>query len=344
MSEKLTAAVIRSLLPTRPTESNKGTFGKVLVVAGSGRYPGAAFLSANGALRSGAGLVTLAVARSIFGALAASVHETTFLPLPEEDWGVLGASAATEIRENLAGYTAMVVGPGLGQEAETQTFVKRLLAVETAKSSHAVGFGHLAAAKGERPHTGSVGFGRSTTPDPKAKVAKPKADAEAALLLHLVLDADALNILAETDDWHTHLEPATVVLTPHPGEMARLLHLDGPQTLQGDRIGYAERAAEKWGQVVVLKGANTVIASPDGHTMIGPDGNPALATAGTGDVLSGLIGGFLAQGVTPFAAAQLGVWLHAAAGQRVRTELGDAGTVASDLLLRLPLALRELRG
>lgn len=346
MAEQLNTAALRRLLPARPADANKGTFGKVLVVAGSGRYPGAAYLTASGALRSGAGLVALGVGRSIFGALAASLHETPFLPLPEEDWGVLGASAATEIRENLAGYAAMVIGPGLGSEDETQTFLRRLLAIESAKTSGAVGFMRVAASsKNERTPTGGVGFNRgnaATATPPKPE--KAKADADAAVLPPLVLDADALNILAETDDWSTHLTPHSVVLTPHPGEMARLLKLDDAEAVNRDRIGHAQRAAEKWGQIVVLKGANTVIASPEGATAIGPNGNPALAVAGTGDVLAGLIGGLLAQGLSPFEAAQLGVYLHAAAGERVRSELGEAGVVAGDLLLRLPLALRELRG
>ncbi|GAC1366230.1 MAG: hypothetical protein NVSMB42_26240 [Herpetosiphon sp.] len=344
MSEKLTTSGVRGLLPARPADSNKGTFGKVLVVAGSGNYPGAAFLTASGALRSGAGLVTLAVGRSLFGALAASVHEATFLPLPEEDWGVLGSGAANEIRSNLDGYKVLVVGPGLGQEDDTKTFLKRLFGIEHAKTSAHVGFIKAAAAKQDRHATSSVGFGRSHSPVPdKGHVSPVKANPELAVLPQLVLDADALNILAEIDDWHQHLTPRSVILTPHPGEMARLLHLENAQAIHGSREDHARQAADRWGQIVVLKGAQTVIASPDGEVMIGPEGNAALATAGTGDVLAGLIGGFVAQGVELFAAAQLGVWIHAAAGQHVRDEMGDMGTVASDLLVRIPHALQGLR-
>jgi NAD(P)H-hydrate epimerase len=125
--------------------------------------------------------------------------------------------------------------------------------------------------------------------------------------------------------------------------MARLLKLDGAAQVNEDREGTAQRAAQEWKQIVVLKGAETVIAAPDGTVRVGPQGNPALATAGTGDVLAGVIGGLLAQGVQPFDAACLGVWLHAEAGQLVRREVGEAGAVAGDLLLRLPRAITDLR-
>ncbi len=337
MTTQLSAEQLRSLLPARPADANKGTFGKLMITAGSARYPGAAFLAATGALRSGVGLVTLAVGRSLWSMLAASLHEPTFLPLPEADWGVLGQEAAVELRENLAGYAALVVGPGLGREDDTKTFLRRLLKIETAASAP-VGFVRAAGAKHERTGSG-LGVMRPPSSD---KPVKAKPDDDALHLPALVLDADALNLLSELDEWATHLAPGSAVLTPHPGELARLLKLDDAAAVNADRIGHAERAAQQWGQVVVLKGANTVIAAPDGQTAIGPDGNAALAKAGTGDVLSGLIGGLLAQGLTPWDAARVGVWLHADAGLRVRAELGAAGAAAGDLGRHLALALRDL--
>jgi NAD(P)H-hydrate epimerase len=343
MTETLTANALRNLLPARPADANKGTFGKVMVIAGAGRYPGAAFLSASGALRSGAGLVTLACGRSIFSALAAALHETTFLPLPEEDWGVLGTDAAREVQENLDGYKALVLGPGLGREDATKTFLSRLLKLETPQAVGMVGFLKTASATPpeRRGRPGGFGFRRAEAGAQSSQ--SEQAETTADQLPPLVLDADGLFLLAQIDGWWQELPAGQVILTPHPGEMARLLKLDDAAQVNEDRLGTAQQAAQEWQQIVVLKGAETVIASPDGQTSIGPSGNPALATAGTGDVLAGLIGGLLAQGVAPFDAARLGVWLHAEAGQLVRREVGEAGAVAGDLLPRLPRALTQLR-
>ena len=158
----------------------------------------------------------------------------------------------------------------------------------------------------------------------------------------LVLDADALNALARTYGWWGQLG-ARAVLTPHPGEMARLLRCSVVE-VQEDRVAVAQHAAQTWGQVVALKGAYTVVASPDGRACVSPFANPALASAGTGDVLAGVIGGLLAQGMAPYAAAVAGVYLHGSAGERIRAQIGDAGLVASDLLPYLPRVMQRLRG
>ncbi len=158
----------------------------------------------------------------------------------------------------------------------------------------------------------------------------------------VVVDADALNALAGTAVW-SELAPGRCILTPHPGEMARLVGCS-VAAVQAQRVSIAREAAQRWQQIVVLKGAPTVVAAPDGLATVIPFANPALATAGTGDVLAGTIVGLLAQGVTPHAAARLGVWLHGAAGERVRAQFGVAGAAASDLLTYLPAALRYLRG
>lgn len=346
MAESLSAQALRAVLPGRPADAHKGTFGKVMVVAGAGRYPGAAFLSASGAMRSGAGLVTLACGRSIFGALASALHEATFLPLPEEDWGVLGVDAAKEVLQQIEGYTALVVGPGLGREDETKPFLERLLKLESPKSLSSVGFLHVAAPAVERPRKtgGNVGFRRTTIATVEAEPVAEQKEPTETPLPPTVLDADGLYLLAQIDEWWTKVPPQRLILTPHPGEMARLLKLNDAGEVNADRLGAAQRAAQEWNQIVVLKGAETVIAAPDGKASIGPAGNPALATAGTGDVLAGIIGGLIAQGVEPFDAARLGVFLHAQAGQILRREVGEAGAVAGDLLLRLPTAIKELRG
>ncbi len=158
----------------------------------------------------------------------------------------------------------------------------------------------------------------------------------------VVVDADALNALAGTAIW-SELAPSRCILTPHPGEMARLVGCSVAE-VQTQRVPIAREAAQRWQQIVVLKGAPTIVAAPDGLVTILPFANPALATAGTGDVLAGTIVGLLAQGVPPHAAARLGVWLHGTAGERVRAQLGVAGAAASDLLPQLPAAIRHLRG
>jgi NAD(P)H-hydrate epimerase len=157
----------------------------------------------------------------------------------------------------------------------------------------------------------------------------------------LVCDADALNLLAKMDGWPARLPPLTV-LTPHPGEMSRLTDLSMAE-VQADRIGNALRFAQEWGQVVLLKGAHTVIAAPDGRGAVLPFANPAMATAGSGDVLTGCIVGLMAQGLGPFEAAVCGGYLHGAAGELWRAQHGDAGMLAGDLLGLLPDALHHLR-
>lgn len=342
MSQELTAETMRALLPARPADSHKGTFGKAMIVGGNSRYPGAPLLAASSALRSGAGLVTLAVGRSLFGSLAAALHEATFFPLAEEEWGTIGGAAAADLSEEMAKYDAIVIGPGLGHEDPTKTFLKRLFKLETVKSASGIGFGNRSSTPREARPTGGVGFVRTAASAPtKEPESAPEKSEETNSTL--ILDADALNILAEIENWSENIPSRNAILTPHPGEMARLLGLDGPAAVNEDRLRHAKDAAERWKQVVVLKGAGTVIAAPDGRTAIGPAGNPALASAGTGDVLAGLIGGLVAQGLSPFEAACLGVFLHAEAGRIARAEIGDAGVVAGDLLLRLPRAMTLLR-
>jgi NAD(P)H-hydrate epimerase len=157
----------------------------------------------------------------------------------------------------------------------------------------------------------------------------------------LVIDADALNVLAKTADWWQRLV-ADAVLTPHPGEMARLTGIP-VEEIQADRVNVAMRFSQKWGKTVVLKGAYTVIASADGRCRISPFANPGLASAGTGDVLAGIITGLAAQGLDNFSAACLGVWLHAQAGEAVKSELGDTGMLAGDLLPVLPKVIKKLK-
>ncbi|GAB4200026.1 MAG: bifunctional ADP-dependent NAD(P)H-hydrate dehydratase/NAD(P)H-hydrate epimerase [Roseiflexaceae bacterium] len=315
MSERITPDFVRGRLPARPDDGHKGTFGKVMVVAGSLIYPGAASLATAGALRVGAGLVTLATGRSVLGG-PGRLPEITLRPLPEAEWGTLGEEAADDLLKHLEGYRALLIGPGLGREQHTRKFLERLLGIEAPRQR------------------GAIGFRIATAEEKPAAQTRPE-------LPPTVIDADGLNLLSEIDGWAERLPRDRMVLTPHPGEMERLLKTEA---LDGDLVRVAEDAAKAWGQVVVLKGATTVVAEPEGRSAIHDGGNAALATAGTGDVLAGAIAGLLAQGLEPFEAAALGVYLHGAAGRLLREDLGDAGTIASDLLPRLPLAIKQLKG
>jgi len=283
-------------------------------VAGSVNYTGAAHLAASGAARVGAGLVTLAVPAAIHGALAAQSSQATFLLLPQA-LGVVAPEAVSLLIEKARDYQAMLLGPGLTQEKEAVEFVQQLFQAEGAGKRKVMGFqaDRSAPAEGERP-----------------------------ALPPLVVDADGLNALAalEGEEWWRRLPPMSV-LTPHPGEMARLMGIQTGE-VQANRLAAARDMAARWGHVVVLKGAYTLVAHPGGQTVILPFATPALATAGSGDVLAGAIVGLLAQGLAPFDAALSGAYLHGLAGSWAAEEIGPAGAIASDLLPRLPRAVREL--
>jgi hydroxyethylthiazole kinase-like uncharacterized protein yjeF len=301
--EVVTSAAVREWLPSRPPDAHKGTFGKAMIVAGSVNYTGAAFLTGAAATRAGAGLVTLALPSAIHGVVAARLAEATYVLLPEM-LGVVGHGAAGVLQEELEGYDGLLIGPGLGHDDETASFVETLLGGEQRRS---------------------VGFLRS------------KADAAARSdLPPLVIDADGLNILSGLEDWPRRLPPETI-LTPHPGEMARLMG-GSIRDVQRDRVATAGSQATEWQQVVVLKGAHTVVAGPDGRIVIEPFANPGLATAGTGDVLAGTIVALRAQGLQAFEAAAAGAYLHGLAGELARRELGAGGMVAGDVLAHLPEA------
>ena len=314
----ITPELVRGWLPRRPRLSHKGTFGKVLLCVGSEAFPGAAYLSCAAAGRAGAGLVTGAVTRPVWPLVAARLAEPTWLPLPVqaaagELAGCVEPQAAAAVAEKAAGYDAFVLGCGLGNNAATRTFVERLL-----------------------PSRGKAGRG-SGHADQVAE--EQGAGATHVAAAHLI-DADGLNCLAALPDWPRRLPPRTV-LTPHPAEMARLCGLE-VGTVVARRWELAREQAAAWGCTVLLKGPYTVVAAPAGLLGVLPIATPALATAGSGDVLSGIVGGLLAQGLEPFAAACAGAYLHGQAGLRCEQELGRAGVIASDLLPQLPAVLHSL--
>jgi NAD(P)H-hydrate epimerase len=277
-------------LPDRPRDGHKGTFGTVVLLAGSQGFTGAAYLAAMGAARSGAGLVRLLVAQSIYPILAEKCTEVIVGPVPEIAPGVVGHASLSGVLRGFAGADAGVIGPGMGRDMSTRRLIEDLV----------------------------------------PRIAAP-----------LVLDADALNLLSEHRAILPRLSPQ-IVLTPHPAEFGRLAGLE-TSAVQQDRRGLASRFAKVWNKVVVLKGAGTIIAAPDGRIALNPVSTPALASGGTGDVLAGLIGGLMAQRLPAFEAAVTAVHLHSIAGLDLEASVGQAGVLASDLLLQIPRVMERLR-
>jgi hydroxyethylthiazole kinase-like uncharacterized protein yjeF len=307
------AAEVAARLPARPRNSHKGTFGKAMIVAGSLNYTGAAYLSAAAAYRIGAGLVTVGAPQIIIPTLAGMLPEATWILLPH-DMGVLNEAAVKVLRKEIEGYSAMLLGPGFGREDVTGEFLRELLQPkEETRHSRAISF---------------IPVEADTQPNEPAAAGLPP----------LVIDADALNLLSGMDDWPALVPPGTI-LTPHPGEFSRLTGIDRDE-IQANRIALAQEKAAEWNCVVVLKGAFTVVAAPDGRAAVEPFATSALASAGTGDVLAGTITGLLAQGLEPFDAALAGAWLHGMAGVRAEEMVGTAASVtAGDVLELLPEAI-----
>ena len=282
-------SLISRALPRRSRISHKGSFGRILIVAGSRLYTGAPVLAALGAARVGAGLVTLACPESIRPSLAAHTLETTFLPLPDDGLGELVPRAIDSLADRLTEYDAVLLGPGIGRSKSTEAFLKAFLAM----------------------------LGTITIPT--------------------IIDADALTLLSAWPNFWERL-PYQSILTPHAGEMSRLLgHEVGV-----DRITAASEAANNWRTIIVLKGAYSVVAVPNHDSTVMPFANPALATAGTGDVLGGAILGLLGQGATPPDSAIAGVYLHGLAGEYLANDRGLAGGLASEVAENLPRARRAV--
>ena len=272
----------RTLLPRRRPSAHKGDFGHLLMLAGSEGYTGAAVLSSEAAMRSGVGLVTLGVPRSVWPVVASQCREV--MPKPFDDW------SPSALAPWLEKCDAVAVGPGLGQTNGSGDMVNWLL----------------------------------------ENCAKP-----------MVMDADALNVLAR-DPARLRRARGPVVITPHPGEMSRLA---GKSTadIQADRWASATTFAADSRAVVVLKGARTVVAHPDGAITVNSTGNPGMASGGVGDVLTGVMGSLLAQNFSAFDAARLSVWLHGFAGDIATQEIGEEAIVASDVISHLGAAFRRLR-
>lgn len=291
MSTELTAEWIRSRLPIRPADGHKGTFGHVLVIAGSRGFTGAAKLCAEGAARSGVGLVTAAVPQSLAPLIVPGLLEMMWVSLPATKSDALGPEALAPALAAAERKDAVVLGPGLSSHEDTRKFV-----LEFVKQCRAP----------------------------------------------MVLDADALNA-AGIHPGVIGAAESPVVVTPHPGEMARLAGVPTEQ-VQREREKVAEQFAVRYRCVVVLKGYRTVIAGPAGEILVNPTGNNGMATGGTGDVLAGLIGGLIAQGMPPHDAAAVGVYVHGLAGDLAAGELTPRGMVARDVLAAIPGAWKQIEG
>ncbi|HSL43872.1 MAG TPA: NAD(P)H-hydrate dehydratase [Anaerolineales bacterium] len=318
--KELTAEVadeesIAALLPDRPLDSHKGTFGTALIAAGSVNYTGAAVLAGEAAYRVGAGLVTLAVPAPVHVALAGRFPEATWVLLPHEV-GVISSNALEVLAKHFDRASALLIGPGLGLEDTTREFIEDILEGKySAKKTHQ-----------------RIGFLRQE--------AEQKEDNNVQLP-PLVFDADGLKLLARVKDWYQKI-PGPAVLTPHPGEMAEMTELS-KEMIQERRQEIASQYAKSWGHVVVLKGAFTVVASPDGRSTIIPVASPALARAGTGDVLAGLVVGLRAQGLGAYESAVAGAWIHAQAGLYAADDLGTTVSVlAGDVLDSVSDVLSDL--
>jgi len=277
------------VLPDRPADGHKGTFGTTLIIAGSRGYSGAACLAARAALQSGCGLVKVGVPAGICPVVEDNVPEAVKFPLPQTDAETLSPSARDRILELAAGCRSVALGPGISTHPETQKLVLELL---------------------------------------------PQLE------LPVVIDADALNCLAGHLDVLSHRKAPTI-LTPHPGELARLTSLSAV-TVNADRVNVARRFATEHGVILVLKGAPTVTAARDSQVFVNSSGNSGLGSGGTGDVLTGLLSGLIAQGMDPVKACAAAAFLHGSAADLAADKLTPYCLTASDLLITLPAAYKKL--
>jgi hydroxyethylthiazole kinase-like uncharacterized protein yjeF len=297
---------IGSLLPVRPKHSHKGTYGHVLIVAGSRGKTGAALMAARACLRTGAGLVTIGIPDTLVNTFQSRVTEEMLLPLSDKGNGTLSIKAADRILDFLKKKgTVLAIGPGLSVDRELSSLVRLLIK-------------------------------ESSVP--------------------MVIDADGLNAIADRTGVLMKSR-VPVILTPHPGEMTRLLKkMPGVSSqrsgaaaifnlrdeIEKDRINIALNFARKTKTYLVLKGAPTITATPQGEAFINTTGNPGMATAGTGDVLTGIISALLAQGKSAADGSVLGVYLHGLSGDIVAGKKGQNSLIASDLISNLPTALRSI--
>ncbi len=285
----ITDDLARKLIPPRPKDSHKGTYGTACVIAGSSGMTGAAILTCKAALRCGLGLLKLYIPESLRHLITMSIPEAVIVPIEEMRRGVVSLSQIDYIVSNVGESSVVAVGPGCGVSGEMSEMIRRLI----------------------------------------TELDNP-----------LIIDADGLNALAKNVDWLNE-KKSQIILTPHPGEMARLLDTTIEEVMLNP-IDTATSFAKKYGVIVVLKSSRTVIANPSGEVYVNVNGNTGMATGGTGDVLTGIITGFIAQGLSLYHAAILGVYIHGSAGDEMSVSKGEFGLVATDLVEGMPYAFRKL--
>mgnify|MGYP001398326876 CR=1 FL=1 len=286
MTQLITGSYVATQLPPRPRDAHKGTFGHVGIIAGSVGKTGAAVLTSQAALRTGAGLVSLATPETLNDTLESMLIEVMTVPIPDIPIRAFGLSSVTPLLEFTNKKTAVAIGPGIGTHQETIAVVMALI---------------------------------------------PQ------LTVPYVIDADGLTAIA-MNLAILNAASTPIILTPHPGEMAKLLGCTNAD-VSHNRLGAATELSQKTETIVILKGARTLIACPDGSVDICPTGNSGMATGGTGDVLTGIITGLLGQGLSPRTAAMVGVYLHGLAGDIAATAHGSCGIIASDLVASIPQAI-----
>jgi len=291
--EKINTALLNrgyawGMISPRELDTHKGDFGHLMLIAGSPGKAGAAIMAARSALRTGAGLVSVAAPNGLVQIVQSQIVEAMCIPSAESIEGTLGLGSEEELLKAVVGMSACAIGPGLSTHYETVQVVRNLIQ---------------------------------------------------QLTVPMVIDADGLNAIAGYVDILKRAK-APVILTPHPGEMGRLMGISSAE-VQKDRITVASEFAAKYKVILVLKGAGTVVACPDGTTFINSTGNPGMATGGTGDALTGMIGGLLAQGYSAKQAACLGVYLHGLAGDLAAKEKGEMGMIAGDLIEKIPDAIKK---
>lgn len=276
-------------LRKRKKDTHKGDYGHLFILAGSVGMSGAACLSAEAALRSGCGLATLGIPKSLNAIVERKLTEVITKPLAETKQKTLSEKALPVVIALLKNKNAVAIGPGLTQHKQVKKLILNLLG---------------------------------------------------KLKIPTVLDADALNIVADKLSILKKAK-APLILTPHPGEMSKLIKVK-TKNIQNNRKKVASEFAKKHNVTIVLKGHNTVIANAKGKVHINKTGNPGMATAGSGDVLTGIIGSFLAQGMSPFKAAKIGTYIHGLAGDLAAKEIGEISLVAGDILKKVPQAIKKI--
>lgn len=306
---------IKHILPSYPLKPYDDNLGKLLIIGGSVNYPGAAYLAGKAAYRAGVGQVLIGVPDPLYEVIAGQFPEAIWLLLPHE-MGVIAENAVSLVQKNLEGVSALLLGPGLGEEDTTKDFIDHLLSTNTSSKRHGIGFV-------QSSQVSKSGLQQYDLPP-------------------MILDAGTVKLLEKVPSWAARLS-APAILIMEPNDISRLTGMAIDDVIT-DRFSISKRFAAEWEHVIILTGIPNIIAAPDGQaaTLL-PIATPALLKAGAAHILVGIIAGLRAQGIEPYPAAIAGVWIHAMAGKAAGERLGSAAPVlASDILSAVPDVMRSL--